>query len=124
MQLPNIGNPTPYQLFVWDGTKFVFASNLNAGQVYNFAGSGVSEFEVLGIAASLNLDPLNTSAFIAQLTFEGPGNFTGTITAFTSNNLSATPLPGTLVMFGSGLIGLGAFARRRKGKTATTLAVA
>jgi hypothetical protein len=45
--LPNIGNVSPYQVFTWNGTAFVFDKNLAANTLLNFGLSGVSEFEVL-----------------------------------------------------------------------------
>jgi hypothetical protein len=94
VELPNIGNPNPYDLYLWDGTSFIFDTTLAADTLFNFASGGVSEFEVLGIDPGLGLDPLNTTAFVTALTFEDAGNFTGTMTPVTTN----VPEPAALAL--------------------------
>ena len=103
VSLPNIGNPNPYSLYIWNGSSFVFDTNLAANSVFDFAAGGVSEFEVLGIAADLGLDPTNPTAFITGLTFESAGDFTGTMTPITVS----VPEPSTWAMVLVGFVGLG-----------------
>ncbi len=117
VELPNIGNPTPYDLYLWNGASFVFDTQLAAGTVFDFAGGGVSEFEVLGIDPSLGIDPTNTTAFITGLTFEGAGSFTGTMTPITIS----VPESSTWAMMLLGFAGLG-FAGYRKAKGVTAAA--
>ena len=53
----------------WLGLRLRY--NVGRGTMFDFTDSGVNEFEVLGIDPGLGLDPLNTTAFITALTFEG-----------------------------------------------------
>jgi hypothetical protein len=111
VSLPNIGNSTPYDLLLWDGSKFVFNSKLNPNTVFSFGPTGVDRFEILGIDPNLALDPNNTMAFVATLTFAADGNFTGTMTPVTQDT---TPLPAALPLFAGGLCVIGLLARRRQ----------
>ncbi|THD55842.1 MAG: PEP-CTERM sorting domain-containing protein [Bradyrhizobium sp.] len=112
--LPNIGNPSPYEVFTWNGTAFVFDTNLAANTLLTFGTGGVSEFEVLGISPSLALNPNNSTDFVTQLTFTGSGEFTGTMTPITTD----VPEPSTWAMMLLGFAGLGFIAFRRKSKPA------
>jgi hypothetical protein len=112
--LPNIGNSSPYQVYTWNGSAFVFDTNLAANTLLNFGPGGVSEFEVLGIDPSLALDPNNPTDFVTQLTFTGDGNFTGTMTPITTD----VPEPSTWAMMILGFAGVGFMAYRRKSKPA------
>jgi hypothetical protein len=110
VSLPNIGNPNPYSLYLWNGASYVFDTTLAGGSIFDFGGIGVSQFEVLGIDPLLGLDPTNPTAFITALTFKGPGTFTGTMTAVTTD----VPEPGSVALLLSGLLGLGWFRSRHR----------
>jgi hypothetical protein len=109
--LPELGLSHPYDLYLWNGSAFVFAQKLAANTLYDFGLGGVSQFEVLGIDPSLGLDPNNSTAFVTQVTFTGDGTFTGTMTAIT-----AVPEPSTWAMMILGFAGIGFMAYRRKSK--------
>lgn len=107
VDLPDIGNSNPYELLIWNGTKFVFAGYLGPGTVFDFAPGGVSEFEVLGIDRSADIDLLNGNAFITTVTFAGSGTFTGTMT-------TVVPEPSTWALLALGFAGLSFAGRRRE----------
>ncbi len=109
-----------YQLWVFENGKFVEVdSSLAAGQTYNFLtngfSSGVSEFEILGIDPSADLDPTNITAFVTGLTFTGGGTFNGTMQAL-AENTDTTPLSSTWVFMLTGMAALLLGAVRRKQK--------
>jgi hypothetical protein len=113
VKLPDLGLSHPYGLYIWNGSSFVFAADLLANTLFDFGPTGVSMFEVLGIDASLGLDPSSATAFVTQVTFTGDGVFTGTMTAIT-----AVPEPSTWAMMILGFAGIGFIAYRRKSKPA------
>jgi hypothetical protein len=108
VELPAVQNPNPYDLYLWNGSKFVFDTTLNPNTVFDFGGNGVSEFEILGIASSVGLNPNSGTDFVSTLTFEGSGTFTGTMTPVIS-----IPEPSTWAMLLIGLAGLGFAGSRR-----------
>jgi hypothetical protein len=116
VELPNIGNPNPYSLYLWNGSTFVFDTSLDANTVFDFASGGVNEFEILGIDPNVGLDPNSATDFATTLTFVADGQFTGTMTP-----IENTPLPAALPLFATGLGGLGLLGYRRKRKSRVSL---
>lgn len=102
-----------YDLWLWDGTDFIFDSHLSAGTVFNFA-SGVDRFRILGIEASLNVDPTDPLAFVTGLTFDSAGTVSMSQTPIVFNtdptNNVPEPAPFALILIGLSVILL----RRRK----------
>jgi hypothetical protein len=69
-----------FDLYLFDGTNWVFKTHLTGGNTYTFDPGGVDRFRILGIEPSTGLDPQNPTAFITGLTFMNSGEFTGTMT--------------------------------------------
>lgn len=111
VELPLIGNGV-FELELFNGNDYSFATLLNAGDEYVFAGSGVDRFRVRGIEASAGLDPTDVTAFVTGLTFAGDGRFTGTQTPLTLE-VSAVPEPETYALMLAGLVVTLSVSRRR-----------
>ena len=103
--LPSIGDG----LFDLVGCNGASLGSATAGVARPFGPGGVSCFKVLGIEESAGLDPKDPTAFITGLTFTADGQFTGTMEPI------VTPEPGTLLLVGTSVVGLG-LARWRKQK--------
>ena len=110
--LPDLGNFL-YQLYLWNGTDWIFDSALAALSHFAFEGPGVDRFRIMGIDPLLALDPNNPTAFVTEVSFAGSGRFTGTMTAITAE----IPEPSSIILLGLGLLGL-AHIRRKSGSVA------
>jgi hypothetical protein len=108
--LPTGIQSDPFDLYLFDGTDYHFRTHLAGGETFVFDGSGVDRFRVLGIDLAAGLDPNNSLAFITGLTFEGSGEFTGTMIPITTN----VPEPGMMVLLLTGFCGIASVGKRLK----------
>lgn len=72
--LPKVGTDETFDLYLWDGTKWVFNQSLAANLEFDFGTGGIDRFRILGIDQAANLDPANTTAFVTGLTFAEAGD--------------------------------------------------
>ena len=103
------------------GLNAFFSAMLAPGQLFSFTDfqtnmnltpDGVPSFTIQGIPPEAGLDPQDALAFLTQVEFVGPGQFTGSMTPI--QQFVATPEPGTLVLMGLGLAGLGFRLRNKR----------
>jgi hypothetical protein len=111
VELPDVGNPSPYDLYLWNGSQFVFDTTLDPDTVFDFGPGGVSEFEILGISTSVGLNPNSATDFVTQLTFTGSGTFTGTMTPIINVPEAST---WAMLAAGFGALSLAGYQRSRR----------
>jgi hypothetical protein len=109
VKLPTGIGDNLFDLYLYDGTNYYKKAELTGGVTYNFDSGGVDRFRILGIEPYAGLDPNNPTAFITGLSFEGSGQFTGTMTPISQDYV---PEPTTMLLLGLGLVGV-AGARRK-----------
>lgn len=110
--LPDVGDGL-FEIFLKDASDaFVSLGAIAAGERFFFADGGVDFFRVLGIEISAGLDPFDTTAFISGLSFVENGEFTGTMTPITIEEMKPVPLPASAWLLTAAL-GILGWARRR-----------
>ncbi len=92
-----------YDLWLWNSGAWVNSSVVIAGgSQYDFGAGGLDRFRILGVEASLGLDPLDTAAFVTGLTFAGTG-----AVSMSQNPISfdtePVPVPSSVLIAGIGL---------------------
>jgi hypothetical protein len=107
--LPILGDNN-YELWLFNGTDFVFSKNLTGGTTYSFGEDGAALFRILGIEDSLGINPANTTAFITGLTFVSDGRFTGSMTPIINQPV---PEPASVLLLGIGLIAVVGYGRKK-----------
>lgn len=101
-----------YDVYTWDGSNWTLVfTGLAAGTLFDFGTAGVSKFQIRGIEISAELNPFDVTGFVTGLMFVGNGNFTGTMQAIVAD--TSIPEPGTFLLLGLGLLGIGIFRRKR-----------
>jgi hypothetical protein len=101
--VPQIGD---YNLELFNGSSFEFASALSPGELFTFAPGGTNRFRVTGINAGLGLDPDDPLAFPIGF------SFVSTETTQFSMTPLVVPEPGTLILLACAAFGLIALPRR------------
>lgn len=112
--LPVMGD-NMYDLWLWDtglGEYVDSGVDLTGGVEHYFASMDISRFRIMGIEASLGLDPTDGLAFVTGLTFNQAGLVQMSMTPVTIDT-DQVPVPGTLLLLSGGVAGL-FFARRRR----------
>ncbi len=100
-------------VLTYEQGMMVFQEILDAGELFEFGGGGVSSFTITGIDPNLMLDPTNTNAFVTGVSLVS-ANQTGSITQTPiTTEVNAVPLPASGVLLLSGIAGI-AFLRRRR----------
>lgn len=77
--IPKTYGDGKYNLSVWDGSKYIFLSELTTGDSFDFLSlypNGVSLFKIDGIELGAGLDPQDANAFVTGITFTNSGTFT------------------------------------------------
>ena len=86
--LPDLGNGE-YELFLFNGSEFVFDRNVVAGEIISFADGGVQEFRVMGIDAD------DQVSFVSGISFTDGGGTLKTTPIVEAQQLEVVAVRGT-----------------------------
>lgn len=113
---PLFGNDTGFEIDVFEGGTWQVQADVTALVPYFFSEpDGVDEFRALFLDQT---PPLDLTDPIFELSFEGDGQFTGTITTLVETPNQA-PEPGSLWLLGSGLVAFMIISRKRTNRQPT-----
>jgi hypothetical protein len=115
--MPTSVQSDPFEVYLFDGTAFVFEALINPGQTHDFGVVGVDQFRILGIDPNLGLDPNDFLAFPTGLTWVDAGLSEFTMTPI-EESVGTAPEPASLTLLGVGLFGIALMNRRRKASVA------
>jgi hypothetical protein len=111
-EFPDLGSFN-YDLYLWNGSAWVFDATVAPLTEFFFGGNGVDRFRVLGIDPSLMISPTDVTAFVTQVTFAGSGAFTGTMTPIVAQIPEPAALALILIALGCGWFSRNAQMQRR-----------
>jgi len=115
VMLPHVGDGM-FQLFLWNGSQFIFEGDLAAGEQFFFGGDGVDLFRILGIE-DLEVEVGDPTGFLTALGFTAEGSVDVTMAPITEPPTDVVVPEVSSIVVWSLLLGTFAVAarfRRRK----------
>jgi len=114
--LATVNDVDGYELWLFDGTDFIFSGAFAAGERFDFL-SGVNMFRIMDITPNLELDPFAQDAFPIGITYDAlgtdPVHITMKAVEFDTDAVNV-PEPSSLLLMSLSLAMLPWAARRKK----------